>query len=631
MEDKLRHVLRSLKLRRAHTQRSCQDTAYAWRHTCGAVYASLRSFVGSVFLLASISVGASGLTEIDTILREEHLPGIAWVSIHGEDSQATGNGFADLASSSPMTATTKVQVGSVTKTLVALGVLHLVTSERISLDDNVQNALPELNWDNPWTETPITVQHLLEHTAGLDNLRMWQFLNSRVTEDTPLSAAFPPDFDHLLKVRTRPGTQYSYSNIGYALLGMIIERVTADRYEDFLQHALLNPLEMNDSSFHFISQQSDARLAMGYVDDGVEQIAVPMFLRSAGQFTTTANDMQIFLEFLLGDGNNGGSSWVAPEYLQRLGTPSTTDAYAHGLHVGHGLALGLRDRHGALGECHPGTTFGFRAQLCVFPKQRKGFFYAVNADNEQSNYERLTSHFINGLQIAPGEKQLPRSSENLDRYRGLYRLSPSNMAQFAWLDWMFNSVWVGIDEDRERLVIRSLQAPDKTLRPLGNGLFRENGRLQASHVIYGDSTLKLSNGLMTWARASMLTLALAWISLVAGACGLLYITLRGGWLFFTGRLRKHTAVLIPWLSLIAFALPVYLYTTQSFLQFGELTAASAVLAALTGALPIALGTGVYLIAQGGNATRIDLYAVVAGFQLCSILVVLGVLPVVFWR
>jgi CubicO group peptidase (beta-lactamase class C family) len=153
-----------------------------------------------------------------------------------------------------MTAATKVQVGSVTKVLVALGVLRLVAADQLDLDSDVEQLLPELPWDNPWrATTPITVQHLLEHTAGLDNIRMWQFLNTQVTADTPLTKAFPDSHNGLLQIRTRPGTQYSYSNMGYAILGLVIERVIADRYEGYLAREILDPLGMHDSSFHFIT------------------------------------------------------------------------------------------------------------------------------------------------------------------------------------------------------------------------------------------------------------------------------------------------------------------------------------------------------------------------------------------
>jgi CubicO group peptidase (beta-lactamase class C family) len=587
---------------------------------------------GLLLLLASALATATSPDVLETVLWEESLPGVVWATVDGEAVQTGGKGYAELEDARPMTATTKVQVGSVTKILVALGVLRLVAAQQLDLDSDVEQLLPGLPWDNPWrAKTPVTVRHLLEHTAGLDNIRMWQFLNTQVTADTPLTAAFPENHHSLLRIRTRPGTQYSYSNMGYAILGLVIERVTADRYEDYLARELLAPLGMHDSSFHFITQNQDSRLAMGYLEAGIAQRSVPMFLRPAGQFTTTADDMRQLLRFLLGNGNVNGRELIAPQHLDRLGTPSTTDALRSGLPMGHGLALATRDRYGVLGECHPGETFGFRAYLCVFREQGKGFFYAVNADSENADYERLTRYFIEQLDVLPVSEAPAAPSASLGAYAGVYGLAPSNMAEFAWLDWMFNSIWLSVDERRGGLVMQSLQGSERLLLPLGDGLFRDANRRVASHVFFGDSNEKLSNGLTTWSKASPLLLCLGWLSLSLGFLGLLYLVLKGSWSLFTGRTTANSAILPPWLCLMALALPAYLYSTQSFLRFGEVTAASLLLAVLSVLLPLSLCFSWYYLARSDSRSVADLCAVTASLQLCLVLVSQGVLPLIFWR
>ncbi|WOJ92131.1 serine hydrolase domain-containing protein [Congregibacter variabilis] len=592
----------------------------------------IRLLCGLSLFLTTMLASPAFPSQLDSILKEESLPGVAWATIDANTVETGGNGYAELADERPMTAATKVQVGSVTKTLVAVGVLRLVSTGQLSLDTNVEQLLPELHWDNPWhAETPVTVRHLLEHTAGIDNLRMWQFLNTNVTADTPLTDAFPPNHEHLLQIRTRPGSQYSYSNMGYAMLGLVIEHVSAERYEDYLAREILEPLGMHDSSFRYIVQSQDSRLAMGYLEAGIAQSSVTMFLRPAGQFTTTADDMQRLLRFFLGNGMVDGKEIIAAEYLDSLGTPSTTDAYLAGLPMGHGLALATRDRHGVLGECHPGETFGFRAYLCVFREQSKAFFYAVNADSENADYERLNRYFIEQIDVAP-VSAIPRvPTDRLDEYTGLYQLAPSNMAQFAWLDWMFNSLWLSVDQHRGGLVMHSLQGPERLLLPLGDGLFRAADRRLASHIFFGTGNEVLSYGLTTWRKASPLLLCLGWVSLILGALGLLYIALKGLWSILSGRLLENKAILPPWLCLMAFALPVYLYTTQPFLRFGEVTAASLILATLSVLLPLSLCLSWYQLAQSQNPSRANLYAVIASLQLCLVLLSQGVLPVVFWR
>lgn len=579
-----------------------------------------------------MSANAAIDSQLDLILDEESLPGITWATVDGSTMSTGGRGLANLATASPMTADTKVQVGSVTKTLVAVGVLHLVSTGQLAIDADVERLLPMLNWRNPWGgQSPITIRNLLEHTAGLDNIRMWQFLNSEVTPDTPLRDAFPTNHEHLLQIRTRPGSQYSYSNMGYALLGLVIERITTERYEDYLARELLKPLGMIDSSFEFITQSQDSRLAMGYLGRGVSQHSVPLYLRPAGQFTTTANDMLHLLRFMLGDGHIDGARFVAPQYMAQLGEPSTTEAYQAGLSNGHGLALATRDRHGVLGQCHPGETFGFRAYLCLFPDERKAFFYAVNADSETADYERLNKHFIERLSVSPRSPVSAVATQDLAEYTGLYVLAPSNMAQFEWLDWMFNSVWLAEDSQKGGLMMRSLQQADRLILPLGNGLFRDAERRQASHVFFGSEDRLLSYGLTTWRRTSPVPLILGWVSLVAGVLGLLYLLLRGGWLLVRGQAGANKPLMLPWLCLISFALPVLLYTQQSYLEFGEITAASVLLAALTGLLPLLAGIGLVCALRRSRPILPDLIALTAVLQLCVVLLFQGVLPIVFWR
>ena len=339
---------------------------------------------------------------LSRILDDEGLAGIVWSTVSKGQTFTGSAGLSHIENSIAMANTSAVHVGSVAKTLLAVGVLRLIATSNLTLDSEVAQLLPNRSIDNNWNaEAPIRVRHLLEHTAGLDNLRMWQFLNSKPTQNTPLEKSFPATEHSLLRVRSKPGSQYSYSNMGYVLLAMVIEKVSSERYEDYLNRELLTPLGMHHSTFHFTHQQQtkDVPLAMGYLDDMQAMPAQNSYLRPAGQFTTTAKDMVKFSSFLLGDGSLNGELFISPEMMMQLGKPTTTDAAKAGLEIGHGLALAGRDRHGVLGHCHPGETFGFRANLCVFPGQGKGFFYAVNTDNETANYERLTQLFIKALRL----------------------------------------------------------------------------------------------------------------------------------------------------------------------------------------------------------------------------------------
>ncbi|MEW6982511.1 serine hydrolase domain-containing protein [Colwelliaceae bacterium 6471] len=582
---------------------------------------------------------ATSATQIQKVLEDEELVGLTWSTISDGHVEVGSAGYANVSTHEAMKPEQKMHVGSVTKSVLAMGVLHLIYEGRLSLDSHVESLLPELNFDNAWRHrSPIKVQNLLDHTAGLDNIRMWQFLNTKPLPNTPLKNAFPSDNHHLLKVRTEPGTQYSYSNMGYTLLGMVIEAVTNQRYEAFLDNNLLAPLGMHDSSFEFISQQgqfADPMLAMGYHENNVAQVAVPIYIRPAGQFTTTAPDIAKFMAFLLNGGKVNGEHFISPEHMKMLTEPLSTHAYKAGLNNGHGLAFATRDRYGVLGMCHPGDTFGFSAFICLFPEQNKGFFYATNTDIETADFEKLRRLFVETLGVTAAPTAPPAESPvDLSELTGIYLLSPNNMAEFEYLDMLFGFIWLTPPD--EHLLLSSLQKDDKRMIQVGDNLFRDVNRTQASHVVYSDDEgqLLISDGLKTFKRVSGLSLALYWLSLILGLIGLLY-------LFIIGLMRmiKRDKVAfgrIKWgfINLVLFCLPVGLFFNQGFLRFGDITAASISLAILTGLLPISLLISIWTSLKEtlhGKLIKLDVAAIIMSLQLCVVLAVWGHIPTIFWQ
>jgi hypothetical protein len=180
------------------------------------------------------------------------------------------------------------------------------------------------------------------------------------------------------------------------------------------------------------------------------------------------------------------------------------------------------------------------------------------------------------------------------------------------------------------LVIQSLQQSKRQLYPLGNGLFRDGQRRLASHVFVDGEDMTLSNGLATWRKRSLAPFILSWVSLFMGLLGLVFIVIRGSWLLIRRRQAATSSLLFPYLGILAFALPAFLYSRQHFLAFGEPTAASWSVAILTGALPLLLAFALFRLKRHRRMFVPDLLALVALLQLCLVLLYQGVLPVVFW-
>jgi CubicO group peptidase (beta-lactamase class C family) len=572
------------------------------------------------------------------LLQEEGLTGAVWALVSPAGDSTGAVGLANAETGEPMTTNNRVHVGSVTKTVLATGVLRLVSDGQVSLETPVSSLLPDLHFDNPWAASdPVRVHHLLAHTAGLDNLRFWQAFSMEPAIDTPLRQAFTRDAG-LLRVHTRPGSTYSYSNMGYGLLGLVIESITDQRYERYLDLNLLQPLSMHDSSFEFVSQteiNADERLAMGHFENDRTQGAVAIYLRPAGQFTTTAGDMAILAHFLMSDGTIDGDSFIAPALLSALGQPQGTEAALAGLPIGHGLALAGRDRHGVVGMCHPGTIVGFRSMLCLYPDQGKAFFVAHNTDSETADYNRFDARLIADLKIAGNAQQaLPAAApQGIADWQGFYILSPNNMQQFAWIDKVFN--FAHLSWDGSRLRLKPLQAAERELVPAGGMLFQATDRTTNSHVLFESATdgRVISNGLRGYRQVSVLSLLPHWLSLAGGLIGLSWILLSGLGRLLAGRLQRSAIVLLPLAAVCALSLPLPFFFQQSFLQLGDLTVASGLLALVTAFLPLAMVFGIvgyFRNKPEDRLSRIDALACCAVLQWSMVLLAVDLLPFRLW-
>lgn len=602
--------------------------------------------IGILFLFSSVAASGS-FAEVPAPslhkamaeqLKAQELQGAVWTLV-AEDGSVTVDaaGVKDARDGQALRVGDKVHVGSVAKTLLATGVLRLVTQQRLALDTPVSELLPDVRMDNPWEAgDPVRVRHLLDHTAGLDDARFAQVFSLKPGADTPLVEAFAGRGP--LLVRSRPGSRHSYSNTGYTLLGMIIEAVTRSRYETYLDAHLLRPLGMHDSTFGFTTQQgdhADPRLALGHFEDGATQAAVPTYLRPAGQFTTTATDMGRLARFLMGDGRIDGKTFIDAALLQAMGQPAGTEAAGTGLRVGYGLGLATRDRHGAVGKCHGGSTIGYRAMLCLFPQHRRAFFVAINADIERADYGRFDRLLIQALQVEAPAPQSPKAaSADTNAWDGYYVPAPNRFAGFAWLDATLN--FVRVRSSGDGLQFKPFQSPEVSLAAAGGSLFRASDRTIASHAVLvaRDGKRVISTGLQSFEEASLLQLMSLWASLIAGLLGVAWLLLAG----VTGLVSRRGAVsqpiFIPFVGIVALLIPLPFFYRQSFLQLGDLTLASGSLAAVTLLLPLTMlvGLGLSMRRRPWRArAAIDVAAMLAVLVWCAVLAWWGLLPLRLWE
>ena len=572
------------------------------------------------------------------ILAEEGLTGAVWALVDEADEVTLGAaGLQDNLNRAAFTTDHRIHVGSLTKTLLATGVLRLATEGKIELDAPATRYLPALSFDNPWQNDAVTVRHLLDHTSGLNDAHLWQMFSERANPDAPLIAAFP-ESSVQLRIRSRPGSRFSYSNMGYTLVGMIIESVVGGRYEFFLDEYLLVPLKMHDSTFSFTSQEgqgADPMLAWGHVDDGSRYAASPIFLRPAGQFTTTAADLARFAQFLLSDGAIDGEQFIDDELMRIRGRPVATEAADNGLQAGYALGLGRRDRHNVVGYCHGGNIVGFVAMLCIYPGEHKAFAYSVNTDHETADYGRIDRLLISALGVAaavPPQSAVP--VPDIESWHGQYILSPNRFQAFEYLDDVFGAVRISSAGDS--LLMESLQAADRQLRPVGGRRYSANDRTTTSHVFMKgkDGEYLLGDGFRTYEKTSATYLLLHWISLTLGMAGLFWIFLAGAISLVRHRgqvLRRSETPAFVAIALLVVPLPFFF--GQSFMALGDVTLASILLALVTLLLPAGMLLTLLQAWKLRSQSRANLLHGIAALcvlQWCAVLISAGMLPLRLW-
>lgn len=576
--------------------------------------------------------------KIGQTLKDEKITGAVWATVDPDGAISIGAaGLKNAASGEVMSTRHRVHVGSVTKTLLAVGVLRLVTEKRLALDAPVEEVLSGIKFENPWPSHPVRIRHLLDHTSGLENLRVWQMFSEQADPATPLEVAFRKD-PSVLRLRTIPGSRFSYSNMGYTLLGMVVEAVTKESYETYLDQNLLRPLGMNHSTFSFVTQageNADPDLAMGHLDNASPQEAVPIYLRPAGQFTTTAHDMGLFLRFLMSDGGLNGQAFIDPSLLSAMFKPVGTEAINAGLDVGYSLGLMKRDRHNVVGYAHSGNIIGYRAMIYVFPREQKAFFISHNMDSETAQYERFNKILIEALGVNKIEPTPSGSMpEDVADWDGTYIRTSFQIELTSYFDVLTTFVRVARKEDQ--LMFKPFQKAEVLLTPAGGRSFRAGDRVAASHVLYRDqqNSPLITDGFVTYERANIFHLLFLWISLIFGCLGLLFILLAG----FIRSVRRRKAFIkeplsVPFLSVCCLFIPVPFFVSQSFMALGDLTAASLLTATVTGLLPPAMLFGCWKYFKNGvpgRMKKVELLGVISVLQWITVLSFWGMIPFRLW-
>ena len=497
---------------------------------------------------------AASLEELDKRLADTFskakVPGVSVTIIEGGQIVLTkGYGFADLKTKRPVTPETVFRAGSISKSFTAIGVMMLVEEGKLSLDSKLAELMPELQYDNPWEETdPIRLVHLLEHTTGFDDIRFHHyFLEGK---DVPLSDAVNQYGPY--KSRWRPGTMTSYSNAGPVIVGRIIEKVSGQRFQDFIASRLTGPLGM-ESAYWTRELPITDRLSKSYKNtDSDEEPFVEILARPSGSLNVTSKDLAKLPLLMLGRGTLDARTYLSTASIERIERPETNDGARAGLKYGYGLGNMIYAGRTAVFHGHDGGIDGFVSKYEYAPGQGAGFVVMANLGTEEvfNAGEEIRSYLERNLPESRAAAA-PLAPAQLEQLTGFYQSITPRQQMLAIIDSIFG--WqIARARDGE------LEFNDTKRIHTGNNLFQKTDKAVPNIVFVPDGDDVLMFTPTGADRKVPLTVlvgkaALAAVYVLALALSALYMLI---WIpsAFLGRLTDRgglTIRLLPWLAILS--------------------------------------------------------------------------------
>jgi D-alanyl-D-alanine carboxypeptidase len=276
-------------------------------------------------------------------------------------------GLANRESATANTLDTKFRIGSMNKLFTAVSMLQLVERGKAGLDDPIAKHWPD--YPNKDVASKVTIRHLLTHTGGTGDIFGPQFDANRLelrslADYAKLYGSRGPQFE--------PGSDWRYSNYGYLLLGLLIERISGKSYYDYVRENIYEPSGMKSSESEFESVKVTGR-STGYRKHEGKWVSnaetLPVRGTSAGGGYTTAGDLYRFSQAL------ASGKLLKRELLEMATTKQVTPKGAPPF-MGYGFGnIVIGDSYG-----HGGGAPGMNAELRIYPKEKLVFVALANLD-----------------------------------------------------------------------------------------------------------------------------------------------------------------------------------------------------------------------------------------------------------
>ena len=407
--------------------------------------------------------------QLEKILKDTHTPGVSVAIVHRDGPEwVAGLGTADVASNRANTADTLFRIGSTSKAFASLSILMLADQGKLSLDDPVHKLAPDVWFENRWEATnPIRVVHLLEHTTGWDDMHLREYAK----DAKGMSLREGLDYDHHSRIsRWPPGTRMAYCNSGPPVAAYIVEKLTGQRFEDYVEQNLFRPIGMKTATY-FESAPGTATTL--YHNDGKTPYRYwNILLRPAGSINASANDMAAYVQFYLNRGAVSRKQIVPASDIDRMEIPKSTWAAKDGMKDGYGLSNYWSVEDGFVYHGHDGGVEGGLTEMAYMADYNVGYFFSINSGNGDTFdkvAKAIRAYITNKLQKPPLPAAAPLPTVAA-QYAGWYVPDSPRVELTHFLERLVGVTWLRVQDGK--LLLNHLGAWNDTYVPVEGTQFR---------------------------------------------------------------------------------------------------------------------------------------------------------------
>jgi CubicO group peptidase (beta-lactamase class C family) len=395
--------------------------------------------VGALVAVAALTFISTGLVlaqgqsperQVDDIFASRDTPDSAGCAVsvmrRGAIIYKRGYGMASLEYGVPITPSSIFHVASVSKQFTAMAVALLAAEGKVAWDDDIRKYVPEV----PDHGKTVTLEHLVHHTSGIRDqwslliMAGWRWEADVVRQEDVLNI-----ISRQKSLNFDPGTTYLYSNTGFTLLAVVVERVSGLSLREFSEERIFKPLGMYDTHFHDDHQRIVPNRAYAYAPDSVYglRISIPDFaIVGASSLFTTVEDLAKWDRNFY-TGQVGGLEVIAQ--LQTKGVLNNGDEINYAFGLSHGSYRGLP----TVG--HGGADAGYRSDFVRFPEQELSVAVLCNYPHSSPSGKSraaagvyLADRFEESDEEAEEREEAGLSSDELELLAGVYAASHADDA-----------------------------------------------------------------------------------------------------------------------------------------------------------------------------------------------------------